>query len=137
MERNAFAGKKSKPTEGQLALVLGPSKTFWDQIISNLEIECPTREWSSYSVKAGWSLKLKKKDRTIVYLSPLAGGFRVGIVLGDRAIRATHKAGLPDQVMDMISEATKYAEGTGIRIEVASTADVEIVRKLAAIKIAN
>lgn len=137
MEPNAFIGKKSKPTNVELSKALGPAKTLWDQIIADLKIECPTNEWSSYSVKAGWSLKLKRKDRTILYLGPLAGRFRVAFILGDKAIRATHEAGLPKPVLKLISEAPKYSEGTGLRFEVTNSADVEVVKKLAAIKIAN
>jgi hypothetical protein len=137
MEPNAFVGKKSKPTESQLALVLGPSKSLWDQIIEELSNECPTQQWSSYSVKAGWSLKLKRKDRTILYLSPYAEGFRASFVLGDKAVRATRDAGLSRAVLKLIAEAKKYAEGTGIRVDVTSAADVEDVKNLATIKLAN
>jgi hypothetical protein len=137
MEPNAFIGKKRKPTKGELTKALGPAKALWDQIISDLDEECPTSEWNSYSVKAGWSLKLKKKTRTILYLGPLAGGFRVAFIMGEKAIRATQEAGLPKPVLKLISEAPKYPEGTGIRFNVASAADVEVVKKLAAIKLAN
>ena len=137
MEPNAFIGKKTKPTETELSKALGPAKELWDQVINDLGEECPTNEWNSYSVKAGWSLKLKKKDRTILYLGPLAGKFRVAFVLGDKAIRATQQAKLPKPVLKLISEAPKYAEGTGIRFEVTKPEDIEVVKKLAAIKIAN
>jgi hypothetical protein len=65
--------------------VLGPGNVLWDQIIADLHEECPISEWSSYSVKAGWSLKIKKKDRTILYLGPVdfLGDARV---LGSSAI---------------------------------------------------
>ena len=37
----------------------------------------------------------------------------------------------------MIDEAKKYAEGRGIRIEIRKKKDLEITKKLAAIKMAN
>jgi hypothetical protein len=137
MEPNAFIGKKTKPSESELKEALGASKALWDQIIDDLKDDCPTKEWSSYSPKAGWSLKLKKKDRTILYLGPLAGKFRVAFVLGYKAVLATRESSLPKPVLKLISEAKKYAEGTGVRFEVADPKDIETVKKLAAIKLAN
>jgi hypothetical protein len=137
LEPNAFVGKKTKPTAADLTKALGPAKALWDQILDELKEECPRSEWNSYSVKAGWSLKLKKKDRTILYLGPLVGKFRVAFVFGDKAMRAAREAGLPKPVLKILDEANKYAEGTGIRFEVTSAADVEVVKKLAAIKLAN
>jgi hypothetical protein len=137
MEANAFVGRKTKPSESQLKEALGASKAMWDQVIDELEDECPIKEWSSYSPKAGWSLKLKRKDRTILYLGPLSGRFRVAFVLGDKAVRAARESALPKPVLKMISEARKYAEGTGVRFEVTDVKDVEAVKELAATKIAN
>src|SRR6476619_2043498 len=102
MEPNAFVGKKTKPTASELVKALGPAKVLWDQILNDLKKECPKSEWSSYSVKAGWSLKLKKKDRTILYLGPLGGGFRVAFVFGDKAMRAAREAGLPKPVLKIL-----------------------------------
>ncbi len=137
MEPNAFIGKKTKPTDADVSKALGPSKVLWDQVIDQLKKDCPTKEWNSYSLKAGWSLKLKKKDRTILYLGPFAGGFRVSFALGDKAVQAARKSGLHQPMLKLIAEARKYAEGTAVRFNVTSEADVDAVKTLAAIKIAN
>jgi len=137
MEPNAFIGKKTKPTDGDVAKALGSAKALWDQVIDALKKDCPTKEWNSYSVKAGWSLKLKKKDRTILYLGPWPGGFRVAFVLGDKAVKAARESQLPKAMVKLIDEAKKYAEGTAVRFNVTEAADVEAVKQLAAIKLAN
>ena len=137
MEPNAFIGKKTKPTDADVAKALGSAKALWDQVIDELKKDCPTKEWNSYSLKAGWSLKLKKKDRTILYLSPLPGGLRVSFALGDKAVKAAREAPFPKPVLKLIDEAKKYAEGTAVRFEVKTTANLDAVKKLAAIKIAN
>ncbi len=137
MEPNAFVGKKTKPTEADIAKALGPAKELWDRVIAELKKDCPKKEWSSYSVKAGWSLKLKKKDRTILYLAPLAGGFRVAFVLGDKAVKEARESNLPEPMLKLIVEAKKYTEGTAVRFVVTSAADVATIRRLAAIKVAH
>jgi len=134
---NAFIGKKNKPTPTELREALGQAKELWDQILSDLHDDCPKLEWSSYSLKAGWALKLKRKDRTILYMGPLKDGFRVTFVLGEKAIRAAGEAGLSKELLALIAESPKYPEGTGVRFEPTTASDVETIRKLAAIKIAN
>ncbi len=120
MEANAFIGKTKKPTEGELSKALGPAKLVWDQFIAELTTEngADGGEWSSYSAKAGWALRLKKKKRTIVWLSPCEKCFRAAFILGDRAMKATKEIALPARVKELLEEAPKYAEGTGVRISV-------------------
>lgn len=137
MEPNAFAGRKTKPTDFDVSKALGPAKVLWDQLIEQLKRDCPTKEWSSYSVKAGWSLKLKKKERTILYLGPLDGGFRVGFVLGGKAMQAARESQFPKTVVKLLDGAKKYAEGTAVRFEVTTAADIETIKKLVAIKLAH
>lgn len=137
MEPNAFIGKKEKPTDAELTAALGKSKKLWDQLVDALAELAPTQEWNSYSIKAGWALKLKKKDRTILYLAPCAGSFRASFALGDKAIKIAQKTALPKEILKLIKEAKKYAEGTAVRLDVNSATDVIVIKQLAAIKAAN
>jgi hypothetical protein len=63
---NAFIGKSETPTDDDLAAELGRSaKTLWDRLLANLaeQHNVATREWNSYSAKAGWLLRLKRGAR--------------------------------------------------------------------------
>jgi hypothetical protein len=139
MEPNAFIGKSKKPTDEELLLALGPSKKLWDQLVSELadELEANTLEWSSYSAKAGWSLRIKHKQRTIVWLAPCSGCFRVAFVLGDKAMKAARQSHLPDQTQKILDEAPHYPEGTGVRLIVKAARDLAPIRELAAVKLKN
>ena len=140
MERaNAFVGCKECPTEADVSTVLGRSAEAWSELIEWLEQRhgVSIQEWNSYSVKAGWALKLKLKKRTILYMSPCDGCFRVAFVLGDKALAAAKAACLPKAVAEAILEAPKYPEGTGLRLLVKGSRELGAIRKLAAIKLAN
>jgi len=139
MPDNAFIGKPEAPTDQELAAQLGPAKALWEELADGLarDIEIDVREWNSYSRKAGWSLRLKRGKRAIVYLSPCRGCFLASFALGDKAVQAARASGLPRKVLAIFDQARRYAEGTGIRIEVRTSKDAEIVKKLAAIKLAN
>jgi hypothetical protein len=136
---NAFIGKLERPTAEELAVELGPALALWDQLLEDLarELDIVTPEWGSYSPKAGWSLRLKRGERAILYMSPCRGCFRVSFALGDKAVRAARQAKLPKPVIDIINQAKRYTEGTGVRLIVTGPKDIAAVRKLAAIKLEN
>ena len=137
MEANAFIGLKKAPTKTELAKALGGSQATWTKLIDELKEIAPDQEWHSYSLKAGWSLKLKKKERVIVYFGPCEGSFRVAFALGDKAIQAAKASGLPKATIKLIDEAKKYAEGTAVRFEPVTENDIDVIRKLAVAKANN
>lgn len=136
---NAFAGKTAAPTDNELAASLGKSYVRWKELIADLkrELSLDGEEWNSHSVKAGWSLRLQKKKRKIVYLSPQNGCFLASFALGDKAVAVAKNSDLSPEVRDLISTARRYAEGTAVRIEVRSPADAGAVRMLAKFKADN
>ncbi|MBZ5617925.1 MAG: DUF3788 domain-containing protein [Acidobacteriia bacterium] len=139
MLQNAFIDKVEQPTDADVAEALGPAKALWDQLLADLAHECDltTQEWNSYSRKAGWSLRLKRQTRNILYLSPCRGSFRVSFALGDRAVEAARHCGLPRPVIRTIDEAKRYAEGTAVRIDVKGHKDIAAVKKLTTVKLEN
>jgi hypothetical protein len=139
MKTNAFIGKAAAPTADELSAALGATKPVWDQLLIELdqELGVNVHEWKSYSLKAGWSLRLIRKKRTIVWLGPREGAFIVAFILGDKAMQAARASKLPPRIIKALSEATKYPEGTGVRIAMKTQKDIAAVKTLAAIKIAS
>ena len=139
MIANAFIGKLRPPSERELSAELGSGKKLWDELSAVLkeELGLDVQEWNSYSPKAGWSLRLKHKERNIVYLSPHRGCFTASFALGDKALKAARDGGLPAPVLKIINEAKKYAEGTAVRITIKAAKDIEAVKKLAIAKLDN
>ncbi|MGA3079821.1 MAG: DUF3788 domain-containing protein [Terracidiphilus sp.] len=135
---NAFIGKTTLPTAEEVAASLGPSAELWKQLIDWFAgQQVTTQVWQSVSPKYGWALRLKLKKRTIVYLGPCNGCFRVSFVLGDRAVAAAREGGLSKSTLKILDEAPRYAEGTGLRLMVKAPKDLAAIRKLALIKLAN
>jgi hypothetical protein len=135
---NAYIGKTTLPTAKEITTVLGASAALWKQLVDWLaEQGVVEQEWKSSSPKYGWSLLLKLKKRTIVYLSPCAGCFRASFVLGDRAVAAARQSDLAKSTLKLLDKAPHYAEGTGLRLMVKDPKDLTAIRKLALIKLAN
>lgn len=136
---NAFVGRTSQPSAREVEAALGPSVTAWKEFVHWMEHEegITTEEWKSDGPKWGWSLRLKRRDRTIVYLAPCTGCFRAAFILGDRAMEAARHTSFPARVADLIANSPHYAEGTGIRMMVKNAADLAPIRRLAEIKLAH
>lgn len=137
--QNAFIGQTTQPTQAEIASALGATEGLWRQLLDWLAAEhnISDGEWKSSSLKYGWSVRMKLKKRTIVYLAPCGRCFRASFVLGDKAIAAARQAALPKSVLKAIDEAPRYAEGTGVRLIVKKPADLPGIRKLVEIKLAN
>jgi hypothetical protein len=136
---NAFIGKTEKPTEADLATALGATKPLWDALIADMadRHDVAGQEWKSYSVKAGWALRLKRAKRTILWMAPCDGSFRVSFILGKKAVEAAHQSGLSARLLRILDEAPKYPEGTGVRLHIKGPRDIPAVSKLAAVKLEN
>jgi hypothetical protein len=139
VEPNAFIGKRETPTDADLGMALGPTKPVWDGLIADLAAShgVATHEWKCYSVKTGWALRLLRGKRTILWLAPCQGCFRVAFILGDKALLAARQGGLSARALRALDEAPRYPEGTGVRLLIKGPRDIPTVKKLAAVKLAN
>jgi hypothetical protein len=139
MALSAFDNKSKAPRAADLKRVLGRTSVHWDSLRAHIASGyAPLDEtWNFSGAAWGWSLRLKQKKRTVLYMTPCKGHFLVGFVLGDKAVKAAHDSTLPDSVLAVIDGAKKYAEGRGVRLEIRKRKDLDSVKKLAAIKMAN
>jgi hypothetical protein len=63
---NVFIGKASVPTADENATVLGKTAVLWEELGDWFGEQWVTgQEWTFYSSKAGWSLRLKVKTSSI------------------------------------------------------------------------
>lgn len=139
MALSALDDKSNKPNASSLKKVLGRSMSHWDGLVDHIasEYEPCDETWIFSGANWGWSLRLKQKKRTVLYMTPGKGMFIVGFALGEKAVKAAHEARLPSQLLAIIDGATKYAEGRAVRLDVKTKKDLKGAMKIAAIKMAN
>jgi hypothetical protein len=127
------------PTGAGLTARLGAAAGLWRSAVSQATERAPglAEAWHFAGAKIGWSLRLVDGDRIIVYLTPDAGAFRVGLVLGAKAVAAAREAGLSTTAAAILDKAPRHAEGYGVRFQVAASADLEPFDELLAIKLAG
>lgn len=139
MALSIFDDKSKPPNDADLATALKESFLFWNELIKLIAMRFKplSIEWGYASKTTGWGLRLKNKDRTVLYMTPQDGQFLASFALGEKAVKAAHQDDLPSSVLKIIDSAKKYAEGRGVRLEVKNGRDVRNVEKLAIIKMST
>ena len=139
MEKTPFDDPKSQPTDEQLGEALGEAAEHWTALKAGLAAAYPpySETWKCYGEKLGWTFQTVQKKRTIWWMTPLRGKFRISTAFGEKAVSAARESDLPDGVLEMIESAKKYAEGRAVRMVIEDERGVALALKLAAIKMAN
>jgi len=132
-----FNNKFEEPNEEMLASVLGETKEWLDAICEFIKKEFGNfhTEWKYYGSKLGWSLKLFHKKRNVLFVAPEHGYFRVAFTLGEKAFGDVMQSDLPDRIKQELNEATVYAEGRALRMEIRKKEDIEPLWQLIRIKL--
>lgn len=139
MALSAFDDKSRRPTEAELADVLGSTYGLWNELkhLVSGHLESENEVWGYGSKSTGWGLRIKEGERVILYMTPREGDFLVSFALGGKAVAAARQSTLPASVISIIDSSKRYAEGTGVRLEIRSAGDVRNAVTLALIKSAN
>ena len=136
MALSIFGEKAIMPSAELLSEELQESKTKW-QYIENYVKETYkdiSGEWKHYSKASGWIFVVKSGKRTLLYLIPLRGSFKVNFVFGENAVVKARNTDLPKQIISSILEAKSYVEGRSFMLEVKTKQDIKTIKKLLKIK---
>jgi hypothetical protein len=128
---NAFAARAEQPSGEDLSRALGSAQRAWDRLLADLGSQHGklALEWKCYSPKAGWSLRVLRGKRTVLWMSPGSAFFTATVILGAKAVNA-----LPGELRPLLEGAPKYPEGTAFRLQVRRIKDLDAIVKLAAVK---
>jgi hypothetical protein len=139
MALSAFDDKNHSPTDESLRKVLAGTADIWPALVRDLQEQFGplTEEWKFSGKAYGWGFRLKEKKRALIYMTPCDGYLIASFALGERACAAARHAGLSPEVLQIIEDAPKYAEGRGVRVPVRSEEDAAQIKILAGIKAAN
>ena len=128
--------KPNPPAGAELAGLLGPAAGLWTLLQEGIRHRhAPvTERWVYGGRKYGWSCRLEHGRKGILYMTPGAGLFRVGLALSDAGRGATLASDLPEEIRESLTGATRAIEGWPVRMGVRTVDDVAIVLALAEIK---
>ena len=133
------ADRPAPPTSAELVELLGSTSELWTELQQAIRAryEPVTERWVYGGRKYGWSCRLERGKKGILYMTPDAGHFRVGLALPDAARDAALVGDVPLHIREELAVATKAIEGWPVRMPVRTAGDVAVAVKLAEIKLSN
>ena len=130
-------GEQAPPSAEELAQLLGPAGGLWTSLRERILSAGGSERWVYGGRKYGWSCRFERGRRGILYLTAASGHFRVGLALSDGGRAAVLSSDLPDALRRELAAAAKAMEGWPIRMAVSTEADLEVVFRLADIKLSS
>lgn len=139
MGLSAFDKKTHAPTTEDLRSVLGKAYASWARLLDLVaeRVDPVSHVWKFTSSSTGWGLRVVRRDRVILYMTPQPNQFLVSFALGEKAVAAARAARLSATVLKAIDDAPRYPEGRGVRIVVKSSGPLTSLARLAQIKCQN
>lgn len=127
------------PTDKDLAEKLDSKYELWQRIHDLVLTKYPNglAEWNYPGKKHGWSFRIKDKKRAIIYFLPRNRYFKVVFVFGDKAVNKIMESEISNYIKTEINQATKYAEGRGVSIDVKNDSVLFDIEQLIDIKLNN
>jgi hypothetical protein len=137
MALSVFDDEAGPPSESELDGTMGRAAELWHELIRHVGEQHPpvTETWNHGGDKFGWTLRLKRKDRILLHMTPQMGQFLLAVVLGEPAAERAREECLPDEVLELIDGAPRYGEGRGIRVAVRTENDLRTAETLVALKL--
>jgi hypothetical protein len=137
--QSIFLDKNLKPTATDLEKGLANTFGLWQYLEAFTTTAYPNAscEWHYSGEKQGWHYRIKDTKRVLVYLLPRVGFFKAAFVFGEKALLHIYASDIAEAIKTELKNAKKYAEGTGIRIDVKDASVIPDLKKLVTFKIAN
>jgi len=139
-ELSVFTEKDKTPDEGALRAGIG-EKAFqqWAALCDFVYEQYPKAksEWKYSGQKYGWNFSIKDKKRAIIYFLPRQQFFKVAFVFGQKASDVILNGDFSPEIQLALSNATKYAEGRGIRLPIGPSADLDSIKRLIQVKLSH
>ena len=136
MAKSIYLDKGIQPDELMLTVALGETKLCWDNVLRHISesyavVSC---EWKHYGIAWGWSFVIKSKAKTLCYLIPSEGHFYAAIIFNDKGRALATEAELPEQVKVEVEATKDNPKNIPYDFCVLNKDDVEIAKKLVAIR---
>ena len=139
MDISIFTEKEVIPDEVALQTALGEKYVLWQAIKEYVYSKYPnaTEDWFYPGKKYGWGFRIKDKKRAIIYLLPRDQYFKSAFMFGQKATDQILASGISETIKGELMAAKVYVEGRGIRMDILNVSQLDDIKKLVDIKIAN
>jgi hypothetical protein len=118
--------KEVAPDEPKLKKALGGLYSAYKEVVGLTDAYA--HEWKYYGKKIGWQLKVTRRGKALLYLTPLEKSFRIGFAVRENERDQLLNSSLPLKTKEELATTKKYPEGYPLRLEIKSKTDMRAVR---------
>jgi hypothetical protein len=135
MDRPLLTDPDEFPGDEVLARQLGPAKPAWDAFMALLKTDYPqvAAEWRYYNDGKSWLCKVRRKDKTVCWVSVWHHFFKVAFYLNLRAEPLVCASSLDKDIKECYLRCGGKLRP--VRVEVCYPSSLEAVRELIEIKL--
>jgi hypothetical protein len=137
MDTPVLTDKTQFPTDEIIFSHLGKRKALWIVAFDSIAKEYPelSKEWRYYNDGKSWLMKVRRKSKTIFWLSVRDNSFRTAFYFTDKAEKAIEESTLSEKLKQQFRERNRSSKINGIRIVVATKKDISDLKKLIDLKL--
>jgi hypothetical protein len=136
---SAFIRRGSPPTAEQVKDVLGQAGAAWTTLVDRVKerFEPVDERWLYGGTHYGWSLRLGRNKRPILYLCPRENDFLASIAINESVMKHALTSDFPYWVESVLRNAPKFAEGYAVRFAIHEIDQIYHVLRLVELKLGN
>ncbi len=127
--------KENKPTDKDMQNFIGSKSSLWidllDYMKSNYDF---TPEVNYFTKKYGWSIRYRRKGKTLCARFPEQGAFSILLVLGAKEVEKVDVQKLNLKVKDVFKKTEHFHDGRWLWIRVLTKSDLASFKLLLAAK---
>jgi uncharacterized protein DUF3788 len=137
MDTPILGDKTQFPTEEIIFSHIGKAKPLWAALFKYLDDEHPdfTREWRYYNDGKSWLMKVQHKKKTVFWLSLVAGTFRTGFYIHEKAKQVVKESKLSEELKAQFRTGKSFGKLHGITVVYKKKKDVEFAKELIGLKL--
>jgi hypothetical protein len=131
-----LSDKEVIPTDDYVFSIIGEKKILWESLMKYLSEHYNeiSGSWNFYNDGKQWIYKLVHKKKTIFWLSLIKYTFRITFYFGDKAEPVIDASDLPETLKESFKTGQRYGKIRGITLRIQDPSDVELAKKVVAIK---
>jgi len=132
-----FLDKQKQPSQFEMIETLGHASDLWKDLTDYLQCHYDfIPEFSFFTKKYGWTIRYRRKGKTLCYLFPLVDAFTVLLILGNK--QAEQALNLQDElsseIRSILINTPQLHDGRWMWFKISNQAQVEDIKLLLNIK---
>ena len=139
METRHLIDEKVEPNEKLIFSIIGDKQEVWKETMTYLDNSSGSISyvWKYYKDGKCWMLRVLRKKNTVCWIHLLNNTFRIAFYFAERLENVIYNSYLSQELKDQYKHAKAFNKSRAIFIDVAKHADINQIKTLIDLKLAN